>query len=217
MGLSLVERLVVKLAWNRWRSKVGKSKFRTWAPVIALVVLALATVARLAGNGDVANSIEAIGATVGLTDQSPIPATEVATTLGLVWAAYLGLAGAYRKFQSARHKADGPVSPGTLSKLGGLGVVLLALLVLPGCALKGSKALVQFGADAVKSPDPVTVFGWICANQPDRATAYLNFPDFGWVGQGGRDRYLVDALQKKAAGECPCPALGGCPGQGVKP
>ena len=98
---------------------------------------------------------------------------------------------------------DPPVSSGTLNRLGGL--VVLAILLLPGCALRGSRASVQLGGDPMPRPDPKVVMTWVCSAQESRAVAYLALPEFSWICQGGRERFYTDALDAKARGECPCP------------
>ena len=212
--MNVLQRLGVKAGWRWLEGNVGKKTLQRWLPVVGSAVFVIATVLRIFGNNEVASTVEAAGGVVGATQASPVPGEEIAAGVTQLVAALMVAWGIGRKVKASLPKPDDTVKPRTWPA-GPAAVVILGLLFLPGCALRGSKALVQFGADAVKSPDPVTVFGWICANQPDRATAYLNFPDFGWVGQGGRDRYLVDALQKKAAGECPC-AMKGCESESAK-
>lgn len=200
-GLGWLERQGLKFAWRR---AMSKETFRRWVPLLSVAVLVLTTVLHAVGQGDVAKSIDYVAGLVGLYAASPIPAEEIAQTvgalvaaLGAAWGLGLKVLALYRKSQA------GPAvsNPFRLPKP----VLLIALLpsLLAGC---GSLAQLRIGGEPVRSPDDSVVRSLVCRGLSADAVRYLALPEFTWVGQAGRERYLADAEDRRLRGECPCPS-----------
>jgi len=77
--MSLFKRIALKLAWRRMVKLMPW--LNRWAPVIGGGILVAATLLRLFGQGEAAGALEGIGAALGLTGQSPVPAAEIAVAL----------------------------------------------------------------------------------------------------------------------------------------
>lgn len=101
--MNLVERTFLKLAWKRLEGKTPMVK--KYGPLVGLLVLVIATVARLTGHGEIAAAILSVGSVVGLTDASPIPAAEVSAIAVQVAASVLAFWGFVRKVQAEIAKA----------------------------------------------------------------------------------------------------------------
>lgn len=203
-GLGWVERQGLKFAWRR---AMSKETFRRWVPLLSVAVLVLTTVLHAVGHGEAAKSIDYVAGLVGLYAASPIPAEEIAQTIGALvaaigaaWGLALKLLAVYRKAQAARDV----VNPLRLPKPPVL--LLAALLPLLGLAACGSMAQLRVGGEPVRSPDDAVVQSLVCRGLSADAVRYLALPEFTWVGQAGRERYLADAEDRRLRGECPCPA-----------
>lgn len=81
-----------------------------------------------------------------------------------------------------------------------IGAMLLGLLC-SGCgSLKGQ---LQMGSD-LSHPDAHVLQSHICHGDQHAARLYLALPEYGWLGDGAKERYLTDALDYKLAGRCAC-------------
>lgn len=85
------------------------------------------------------------------------------------------------------------------------------LLAVAAVALSACASLsARIGPETVKTPDVGVVKQWICEGAIDRAVLYLALPEYSWLGQGGRERFLTGALAERAAGKCKCPTKSTC-------
>lgn len=205
-GLGWLERQGLKFAWRR---AMSKEAFRRWLPLLSVAVLVLSTVLHAVGRGEVAKTIDYLAGLVGLYAASPIPAEEIAGTAGALVAALGATWGLGLKLLALYRKAKGGATVANPSRLGSLLlVVLLPSLLLTGC-FRTAQASLSFG-EAVRHPDDLVVRSFVCRGQPAEALRYLALPEFSWIGQAGRERYLADAEDRRLRGDCPCPAPG-CP------
>lgn len=122
--------------------------------------------------------------------------TVVGTALLTLWATW-------KRFQAWRVERD---KAATLAGIGRALVLLLLLPALSGCALRGSMAQLRLGGEPASHPDESVVRSFVCRGQAADAVRYLALPEFAWVGQAGRERYLADAEDRRLRGDCPCPA-----------
>lgn len=90
----------------------------------------------------------------------------------------------------------------------GAAVALALVLPLVGLAGCGTAAQLRVGGEPVRHPDELVVRSYVCRGQAADALRYLALPEFSWLGQGGRERYLADAEDRRLRGECPCPTPG---------
>lgn len=88
----------------------------------------------------------------------------------------------------------------------GAAVAVVLALLLAGCGLRGSMAQIRLGGEAASHPDESVVRSYVCRGQAAEAVRYLSLPEFSWIGQAGRERYLADAEDRRLRGDCPCPA-----------
>jgi len=202
-GLGWLERQGLKFAWRR---AMSKSTFRRWVPLLSVGVLVLSTVLHAVGHGDVAKTIDYVAGLVGLYASSPIPAEEIAGTVGALVAALgaaWGLALKIMAIQRRAREAQTTVNHLRLPKLPALLVAVLPALLLAAC---GSMAQLRVGGEPVRHPDDLVVRSYACRGQVADAVRYLALPEFSWIGQAGRERYLADAEDRRLRGDCPCPA-----------
>lgn len=123
----------------------------------------------------------------------------------------LACAAGYLGLLDASFAARAPLPPTArdvfrnLPPTGGAAAVVAMALLLGGC---GSAAQLRLGGEPVRHPDELVVRSYVCRGQSADALRYLALPEFSWLGQGGRERYLADAEDRRLRGECPCPAPG---------
>lgn len=168
-GLSFLERIGVRLIWARMEKRMS---LKRWVPLISVGVLATSTLLRLYGQGDLAATVDSVGATVGITQATPIPAAEVASTVSQTAVALAALVGFVLKLVSVYKKAKangdrvGWVPPGAA-------VILLALPFVAGCG--GALAQVKIGGDP-KPPgvDSRVVESLVCQARETEAAVYIS-------------------------------------------
>ncbi len=201
-GLGWLERQGLKFAWRR---AMSKEAFRRWVPLLSVAVLILTTVLHLVGHGEVAKSIDYVAGLVGLYGASPIPVDQVVGPITALVAALGGAWGLVRKLLAIHNQAkSGPAvaDPFRLPRPPAVLVALLPALVLAAC---GSAAQLRLGGEPVRNPDELVVRSYVCRGQAADALRYLALPEFSWIGQAGRERYLADAEDRRLRGDCPCP------------
>ena len=181
---------------------MGKDTLRRWGPVLGAGVLVVATVLRIFGNGEVAQTVEAIGATVGVTQQSPVPGPELAAGATQLIAALVAAWGIGRKLKASLPKPGDSVKPRSTW----VPCVLLALLVLPGCASG------QFRVGSEPKPPGIdldTVVDRLCyggtspADKVKAAEVYIE-------QRGGKSADQAEYIARARRKPCPCPAEGAC-------
>ncbi len=85
-------------------------------------------------------------------------------------------------------------------------LILFALLSTACGSLKGQ---MQLGSD-LSHPDARVLRSHICRGDNSAGRLYLALPEYSWLGDGAKERYMTDALDFKNRGECICATKGTC-------